>query len=131
MPLARVVDYFKGAAAGSDVGRRLLLGPPSGGKSTLAILLKRALEEYSRTDDGALWDCSAAARSRCNSIFAMREMILSSPPQRAQLSICTPIGGNSQIRIGNVDGNLVGPAGQYPNVTTIGLRNLTEVHVAM
>jgi serine protein kinase len=56
-PLARVVDYFKGAAAGSDVGRRLLLllGPPSGGKSTLAILLKRGLEEYSRTDEGALY----------------------------------------------------------------------------
>src|ERR1700677_3683564 len=56
-PLARVVDYFKAAAAGSDVGRRLLLllGPPSGGKSTLAIPLKRALEEYSRTDDGALY----------------------------------------------------------------------------
>jgi len=43
--LARVVDYFKAAAAGSDVGRRLLLllGPPSGGKSTMAILLKRGL----------------------------------------------------------------------------------------
>src|ERR1700680_4870688 len=56
-PLGRVVDYFKTAAAGSDVGRRLLLllGPPSGGKSTMAILLKRALEEYSRTDDGALY----------------------------------------------------------------------------
>ena len=56
-PLARVVDYFKAAAAGSDVGRRLLLllGPPSGGKSTMAILLKRGLEEYSRTDDGALY----------------------------------------------------------------------------
>ena len=56
-PLARVVDYFKAAAAGSDVGRRLLLllGPPSGGKSTLAILLKRALEEYSRTDEGAIY----------------------------------------------------------------------------
>jgi serine protein kinase len=56
-PLARVVDYFKAAAAGSDVGRRLLLllGPPSGGKSTLAILLKRGLEEYSRTDAGALF----------------------------------------------------------------------------
>ena len=56
-PLSRVVEYFKGAAAGSDVGRRLLLllGPPSGGKSTLAILLKRGLEEYSRTDDGALY----------------------------------------------------------------------------
>jgi serine protein kinase len=56
-PLTRVVDYFKGAAAGSDVGRRLLLllGPPSGGKSTLAILLKRGLEEYSRTEEGALY----------------------------------------------------------------------------
>ena len=56
-PLARVVEYFKAAAAGSDVGRRLLLllGPPSGGKSTLAILLKRALEEYSRTEEGALY----------------------------------------------------------------------------
>src|SRR5262244_2271412 len=56
-PLSRVVDYFKAAAAGSDVGRRLLLllGPPSGGKSTLSILLKRGLEEYSRTDQGALY----------------------------------------------------------------------------
>jgi serine protein kinase len=56
-PLGRVVEYFKAAAAGSDVGRRLLLllGPPSGGKSTLAILLKRGLEEYSRTDEGALY----------------------------------------------------------------------------
>ncbi len=56
-PLGRVVDYFKAAAAGSDVGRRLLLllGPPSGGKSTMAILLKRGLEEYSRTDEGALY----------------------------------------------------------------------------
>lgn len=55
--LGRLVDYFKAAAAGSDVGRRLLLllGPPSGGKSTLVILLKRGLEEYSLTDCGALY----------------------------------------------------------------------------
>ncbi|HZD53294.1 MAG TPA: serine protein kinase, partial [Woeseiaceae bacterium] len=44
-------------SAGSEVGRRLLLllGPPSGGKSTLVILLKRGLEEYSHTDEGALY----------------------------------------------------------------------------
>ena len=56
-PLGRVVDYFKAAAAGSDVGRRLLLllGPPSGGKSTMAILIKRGLEEYSHTDEGAMY----------------------------------------------------------------------------
>ncbi len=55
--LKRVEDYFKAASAGSDVGRRLLLllGPPSGGKSTLVILLKRALEEYSHTDEGAMY----------------------------------------------------------------------------
>jgi serine protein kinase len=62
-PLSRVVDYFKAAAAGSDVGRRLLLllGPPSGGKSTLAILLKRGLEEYSRTDEGTLYAIKGSA----------------------------------------------------------------------
>ena len=55
--LERVIDYFKAAAAGSDVGRRmlLLLGPPSGGKSTMVILLKRGLEEYSHTEAGALY----------------------------------------------------------------------------
>jgi serine protein kinase len=54
--IERVIDYFKAAAAGSEVGRRLLLlGPPSGGKSTLVILLKRGLEEYSHTDAGALY----------------------------------------------------------------------------
>lgn len=55
--LDRVNEYFKAASAGSDVGRRLLLllGPPSGGKSTMVILMKRALEEYSQTDEGAIY----------------------------------------------------------------------------
>lgn len=55
--IGRVAAYFKAAAAGSEVGRRmlLLLGPPSGGKSTLVILLKRGLEAYSHSDDGALY----------------------------------------------------------------------------
>src|SRR3569833_2684689 len=53
----RSLSEGSGAAARSDVARRLLLllGPPSGGKSTLAIMLKRGLEEYSRTDDGAMY----------------------------------------------------------------------------
>ncbi len=61
-PLAQVVEYFKAAAMGSDVGRRILLlyGPPSSGKSQLVILLKRGLEEYTRTQEGAVYaiaDC--------------------------------------------------------------------------
>jgi len=55
--IERVLDYFKAASAGSEVGRRLLLllGPPSGGKSSMVILLKRGLEAYSHTDAGALY----------------------------------------------------------------------------
>src|SRR5690242_4035032 len=55
--LDRVLDYFKAASAGSEVGRRLLLllGPPSGGKSSMVILLKRGMEAYSQTDAGAIY----------------------------------------------------------------------------
>jgi len=61
-PLYRVIEYFKAASLGSDVGRRILLlyGPPSSGKSQLVVLLKRGLEEYSKTDEGAVYaiaDC--------------------------------------------------------------------------
>lgn len=60
--LSQVMEYFKAAAHGSDVRRRILLlyGPPSSGKSELVIRLKRGLEAYSRTKDGALYaiaDC--------------------------------------------------------------------------
>ncbi|MDN5938109.1 MAG: hypothetical protein L0H83_05550 [Salinisphaera sp.] len=55
--LERVANYFKAASEGSEVGRRLLLllGPPSGGKSSLVTLLKRGLEQYSHTDEGAVY----------------------------------------------------------------------------
>lgn len=51
------MKYLRAAAAGSEVGRRILLiyGPTSSGKSQLAILLKRGLEAYSKTDEGALY----------------------------------------------------------------------------
>jgi serine protein kinase len=56
-PLERFANYFKAASEGSEVGRRLLLllGPPSGGKSSLVTLLKRGLEAYSQSDEGALY----------------------------------------------------------------------------
>jgi serine protein kinase len=60
--LAKVVEYLKAAAMGSEVGKRILMlyGPPSSGKSQLVILLKRGLEEYTHTDDGGVYaiaDC--------------------------------------------------------------------------
>lgn len=53
----QIMEYFKGAALGSDVGRRFLLlyGPPSSGKSNLVSMLKDCLEAWTHTDDGALY----------------------------------------------------------------------------
>jgi len=52
-----VEEYFHSAAMRLDVRKRILLlmGPVSGGKSTLVNLLKRGLEKYSRTERGALY----------------------------------------------------------------------------
>jgi serine protein kinase len=52
-----VEEYFHSAARRLDVRKRILLlmGPVSGGKSTLVTLLKRGLEAYSRTDRGAVY----------------------------------------------------------------------------
>ncbi|MFD2618508.1 PrkA family serine protein kinase [Terrilactibacillus laevilacticus] len=52
-----VEEYFHPAARRLDVKKRILLlmGPVSGGKSTLVTLLKRGLEQFSRTDEGALY----------------------------------------------------------------------------
>lgn len=56
-PLARLVTYFDSAAQGHETRRRILLlwGPPGGAKSSVAAMLKRGLEAYSHTDEGALY----------------------------------------------------------------------------
>ena len=53
-PLMQLVDFFKSAAQGYGTERRILLlhGPVGSSKSTIARLLKKGLESYSRTDAG-------------------------------------------------------------------------------
>jgi len=55
--LAQIMQYFKAAAAGSEVSRRILLlwGPTSSGKSQFAIMLKKGLEKFSRTFEGRIF----------------------------------------------------------------------------
>ena len=55
--LAQIMQYFKAAAAGSEVSRRILLlwGPTSSGKSQFATMLKQGLERFSRTKEGRVF----------------------------------------------------------------------------
>lgn len=56
-PLDQFVQTIRAGARGLGPERRILLlhGPVGSSKSTIARLLKRGLEAYSRTDDGALY----------------------------------------------------------------------------
>jgi serine protein kinase len=61
-PIARIVEYFKSAAQRLEVRKRILLlmGPVGGGKSTIVNMLKRGLEEWTKTEGGAVYaikDC--------------------------------------------------------------------------
>lgn len=55
--LMQLVNTFKSAALGYGTERRVILlhGPVGSAKSTIARLLKRGLEEYSRSDQGMLF----------------------------------------------------------------------------
>jgi serine protein kinase len=57
IPLMRLVNIFKSAALAYGTERRVILlhGPVGSSKSTIARLLKKGLERYSKTDAGALY----------------------------------------------------------------------------
>jgi len=59
-PLIQLVDFFKSASQGYGTEKRILLlhGPVGSSKSTIARLLKKGLEHYSRTDAGRCYTYS-------------------------------------------------------------------------
>src|SRR6476661_10016281 len=61
-PLMQLVNTFKSAAKGYGTERRVLLlhGPVGSSKSTIARLIKKGLEDYSRTDAGMIYSFSWA-----------------------------------------------------------------------
>ena len=60
IPLMKLVNVFKSAANEYGTERRIILlhGPVGSSKSTIVRLLKRGLEEYSRTDAGRVYTFS-------------------------------------------------------------------------
>jgi serine protein kinase len=57
VPLMRLMSVFKSAAQGYGTERRVILlhGPVGSAKSTIVRLIKKGVEEYSRTNEGALY----------------------------------------------------------------------------
>jgi serine protein kinase len=57
VPLMRLVNFFKSASQGYGTEKRVLLlhGPVGSSKSTIVRRLKRGLEQYTRTDEGAIY----------------------------------------------------------------------------
>lgn len=57
IPLMKLVNTLRAAALGYGTEKRVILlhGPVGSAKSTICRLLKKGLEEYSRTDSGALY----------------------------------------------------------------------------
>src|SRR6185295_4147698 len=57
VPLMKLVHFFKSAALSYGTEKRVLLlhGPVGSAKSTIARLLKKGIERYSRTEEGALY----------------------------------------------------------------------------
>jgi serine protein kinase len=55
--LMKLVHFFKSAAFGYGTEKRVLLlhGPVGSAKSTIARMLKKGIERYSRTDEGAMY----------------------------------------------------------------------------
>ncbi|HEX8398420.1 MAG TPA: PrkA family serine protein kinase [Pyrinomonadaceae bacterium] len=55
--IAKIVEYFKSAAQRLEVRKRILLlmGPVGGGKSTIVTLIKRGLEEWTKSEQGAVY----------------------------------------------------------------------------
>jgi serine protein kinase len=53
----RFIDILNAGAQGLELGRRIiiLVGPPGSGKSTLVNGTKRGIEEYTKTDEGAVY----------------------------------------------------------------------------
>jgi len=65
--LMHLVDFFRSAAEGYGTDKRILLlhGPVGSSKSTIARLLKKGIEHYSRTPDGALYSFSWMLDEHC------------------------------------------------------------------
>jgi serine protein kinase len=65
--LMQLVDFLRSAAEGYGTDKRILLlhGPVGSSKSTIARLLKKGIEHYSKTPEGAMYSFSWRLDEQC------------------------------------------------------------------
>jgi len=97
--LMQLVDFLRSAAEGYGTDKRILLlhGPVGSSKSTIARLLKKGLEHYSKTPEGALYSFSWLLDDKCevspvegNTAEAQRTHAYSSPMHEDPLILVPP-----------------------------------------
>src|SRR5687767_4802758 len=91
-PLMQLVDFFKSAAQGYGTERRILLlhGPVGSSKSTIARLLKKGLEHYSKTDAGKCYTYSWRLPRHVSGTSDSGEQYLACPMHEEPLLLIPP-----------------------------------------
>ncbi len=91
-PLSDLVNAFKSAAKGYGIEKRVLLlhGPVGSSKSTIARLLKKGLEQYSASDEGAVYSIGWVAPDDEGEVqwCPMNEEPLHIIPNRFRKDVC-------------------------------------------
>jgi serine protein kinase len=103
-PLMQLVNAFKSAAKGYGTERRVLLlhGPVGSAKSTIARLLKRGLEDFSRMDAGMVFSFAWKGRDGAPSQKCpMHEEPLNLVPQDLRSGLLAKL--NSGHKAGDID----------------------------
>jgi serine protein kinase len=89
VPLMKLVSVFKSAAKRYGTERRVLLlhGPVGSAKSTVARLLKKGVEAYSKTEEGALYTFSWVAESKHGDASSLIDGEVSCPMHEEPLNL--------------------------------------------
>lgn len=92
IPLMRLVNVLKAAAEGYGPERRVILlhGPVGSSKSTIARLIKKGIEDYSRTPEGALYTYTWVDLEGTGMVSGKDETTFASPMNEEPLRLIPP-----------------------------------------
>jgi serine protein kinase len=123
VPLMKLVNVLKAAALGYGTEKRVILlhGPVGSAKSTICRMLKKGLEAYSKTDNGALYTFEwIDENGKCEGLFGKDQKVFHSPmneeplllvPEGMRHALCEELnrGLSSDYRI-KISGDLCPPS---------------------